>query len=281
MRNFTMQNFEKYFFDLIENSFFELEKKDFHSTLKTLNISKKELVLYFFEILNNNTTQNDDKIEFKIKDFPKSTLMHKIATLIETGDLKYLNAAKTLSGYLNSIFTIYMEDLKEISKVQYETSLSDLNNSKQLVRERFDYDETKKDNVILIKEDFKGQHSFTLKIKFKLEIFIRVLKKLKENQLVANQTSVERFQKIFSGEEIPNNEKVDWIGSKFELKLFLDNIKSEFSLVNNIYNTTLRCFTIKGKEILRTGQISGASYHKAKQQIIIEIVSIFKNTSIK
>lgn len=276
MRNFTLQNFEKYFFDLIENSFFELEKKDFNSTLKTLNISKKELVLYFFEILNNNTTQNDDKIELKIKDFPKSTLMHKIATLIETGELKYLDAAKALSNYLNSIFTIYMEDLKETNKVQYETSLTAINNSKQLVRERFNYDETKKDNLILIKEDFKGQHSFTLKIKFKAEIFIRVLKKLKENQLVANETSVARFQKIFTGEEIPNNEKVDWIGSTFELKLFLDNIKSELSLVKNIYYTTLRCFTINGKEILRTSKISGASYHKKKEQIIIDIVSIFK-----
>ena len=276
-----MQNFEKYFFDIIENSFFEPEKKDFYSLLKTLNISKKELVLYFFEILNNNTTQNDDKIELKIKDLPKSTLMHKIVTQIETGDLKYLNAAKTLSDYLNSIFRIYMEDLKVTSKVQYETSLTDLNNSKQLLRERFNYDETKKDNVILIKEDFKGQHSFTLKIKYKTEIFLRVLKKLKDNQLVANETSVERFRKIFSGEEIPNNEKVDWVGSTFELKLFLNNIKSEFTLVNNIYNTTLRCFTIKGKEILRTVQISGASYHKAKEQIIKEIVSIFKNTSVK
>jgi hypothetical protein len=276
MRNFTMQNFEKYFFDVIENSFFELEKKDFYSTLKTLNISNKELVLYFFEILNNHTTQNDDQIELKIKDLPKSTLMQKISTLIETGELKYLDATKALSNYLNSIFTIYMEDLKETNKVQYETSLIAINNSKQLVRERFNYDETKKDNVILIKEDFKGQHSFTLKIKFKTEIFLRVLKKLKENQLVANETSVGRFQKIFSGEEIPNNEKVDWVGSMFELKLFLDNIKSEFSLVNDIYNTALRCFSKDGKEILRTSQISGASYHKKKEQIIIDIVSIFK-----
>jgi hypothetical protein len=276
MRNFTMQNFEKYFFDVIENSFFELEKKDFYSTLKTLNISNKELVLYFFEILNNHTTQNDDQIELKIKDLPKSTLMQKISTLIETGELKYLDATKALSNYLNSIFTIYMEDLKETNKVQYETSLIAINNSKQLVRERFNYDETKKDNVILIKEDFKGQHSFTLKIKFKTEIFLRVLKKLKENQLVAKETSVGRFQKIFSGEEIPNNEKVDWVGSMFELKLFLDNIKSEFSLVNDIYNTALRCFSKDGKEILRTSQISGASYHKKKEQIIIDIVSIFK-----
>lgn len=276
MRNFTMQNFEKYFFDIIENSFFELEKKDFYSTLKTLNISKKELVLCFFEILNNHTIQNDDKIELKIKDFPKSTLMHKIVTLIETGELKYLDAANALSNYLNSIFTIYMEDLKEPDKVQYETSLSAINNSKQLVRERFNYDETKKDNVILIKEDFKGQHSFNLKIKFKTDIFLRVLKKLKDNQLVATETSVGRFQKIFSGEEIPNNEKVDWIGSKFELKLFLDNIKSEFSLVNDIYNTTLRCFTIDGRDILRIEEISKASNKKTKEQIIIEIVSIFK-----
>ena len=276
MRNFTLQNFEKYFFDLIENSFFELEKKDFYSTLKTLNISEKELVLYFFEILNNHTTQNNDKIELKIKDLPKSTLLHKIATLIETGELKYLDATKALSNYLNSIFTIYMEDLKETNKVQYETSLTAFDNSKQLVRERFNYDETKKDNVILIKEDFKGQHSFNLKKSFKTDIFLRVLNKLKDNKLVSYNTSTERFKKIFSGEEIPNNEKVDWIGTKFELKLFLDNLKSEFSSKHNIFNTTLRCFTVNGKDILRTKEISSSSSHKTKEQIIIEIVSFFK-----
>ena len=276
MRNFTMQNFEKYFFDVIENSFFELEKKDFYSTLKTLNISKKELVLYFFEILNNYTTQNDDKIQLKIKDFPKSTLMHKIATLIETGELKYLDATKALSNYLNSIFIIYMEDLKETNKVQYETSLTALNNSKQLVRERFNYDETKKDNVIFIKEDFKGQHSFNLNRLHSTDIFLKVLKKLKDNQLVSYNTSTGRFKKIFSGEEIPNNEKVDWIGTKFELKLFLINLKSEFSSKRNIFNTTLRCFTVNGKDILRTEEISSSSNHKTKEQIIIEIVSFFK-----
>lgn len=271
-----MQNFEKYFFDLIENSFFELEKKDFYSTLKTLNISNKELVLYFFEILNNHTTQNDDQIELKIKDLPKSTLMQKICTLIETGELKYLDAAKALSNYLNSIFTIYIEDLKEPDKVQYETSLTALNNSKQLVRERFNYDETKKDNVIFIKEDFKGQHSFNLNRTHKTDIFLKVLNKLKDNLLVSNKTSTGRFQKIFSGEEILNNEKVDWIGSKFELKLFLINLKSEFSSKRNFFNTTLRCFTIDGRDILRIEEISKASNKKTKEQIIIEIVSIFK-----
>lgn len=271
-----MRNFEKYFFDLIENSFFELEKNDFYSTLRTLNISKKELVLYLFEVLNKYTTQKNDKIELKIKDLPKSNLMHKIVTLIETGDLKYIAAANALSNYLNSVFTIYMEDLKEANKVQYETSYTSINNSKQLLRERFNYDETKKENIILVKEDFKGQHSFNLKKQFKTDIFLRVLNKLKDNQLVSNKTSTGRFQKIFSGEEIPNNEKVDWIGTKFELKLFLDNLKSEFSLENNIYNTTLRCFTIKGKEILRIDEISKASNKKTKEQIIKEIVSIFK-----
>ena len=66
-----------------------------------------------------------------------------------------------------------------------------------------------------------------------------------------------------------------------ETNKLINNIKSEFSLVENLYYTTLRCFTIKGKEILRTGKISGASYHKKKEQIIIDIVSIFKNTSRK
>ena len=276
MRNFTMQNFEKYFFDLIENSFFELEKKDFYSTLKTLNISKKELILYLLELLNKYTTRNDGNIEITLKDLPKSTLMNKITALIETGDIKYLNAAKELGNHLNSIFTIFMQDLKETNKVQYETSVTALKNSKQLIRERFNYDETKKNNVILIKEDFKGQHSFTLKIKYKAEIFLRVLKKLKDNQLVATETSVVRFQKIFSGEEIPNNEKVDWIGTKFELLLFLNNLNSEFSLTHNIFNTSMRCFTIYGKNILRTEEISKASNKKTKEQIIKEIVSIFK-----
>jgi hypothetical protein len=275
MRNFTTQDFEKYFFDIIENSFFEQEKKDFFSVLKTLNISKKELILNLFEELNKQTNQYDGKIEITIKDLPKSTLINKITTLIETGDLKYLNAAKAFSESLNSVFVIFMQELKKTDETLFDTSVTTVEKNKELIRERFNYDETKKNNVILIKEDFKGQHSFTLKRKYNAEIFLRVVNKLKDNLLVTNETSAGRFQKIFSGEEIPNNEKVDWEGTLYELCLFLKGLKPKLGIVSNIYYTALRCFTINGKEITKTSQISNSSGQTLKEQIIKDIILLF------
>ena len=110
----------------------------------------------------------------------------------------------------------------------------------------------------------------------KTEIFFKILNKLKENELIVYKTSVERFKQIFSGTKIPNEEKVDWIGTKCEFLLFLKYLKPKLIVKNEIYSTALRCFTINGKEILNTKEISSANGRKTKEHIIKEIVSIFK-----
>ena len=277
MTTITIKDFEKYFFDIIETSFFNQEKKDFFLVLKTLNISKKELILYLFEELNKQTTQNDGNIEILLKDLPKSTLMHKITTLIETGDLKYLDAANGLSNSLNSVFTIFMQDLKKTDIVQYETSLNAHNNSKKLLRDRFNYDETKKNNIILIKEDFKGQQSFILKSNLKSDKFTLILQKLKKNNLINRNTTKDKFENIFLGVLISKEDKIDWTGTKHELKIFLKGLKPKLRIDSKIYNTALRCFTINSKEIIKIEEISKSNESigkTPKSQILEEIISL-------
>ncbi|OYU84278.1 MAG: hypothetical protein CFE24_07270 [Flavobacterium sp. BFFFF2] len=280
MTNSKTQDFEKIFFTIVENSFLDFEKKEFFSALKTLNVSNNELIIFILDIYKNQTFQTNNGIEIILKDLPEFTLLKKITSLCETGEMKYLGAAGKLSGYLNAVLLIYMQELQQINGDLYESSKKTLNNNKELLRERFDYDETKKNNIIFINEEFKGQHSFTFKKAYKTEIFIKILNKLKQNKFVDSETSLERFRRIFSGTEIPNKEKVNWKKTKFDLLLFLKHIQTEFSVTENIYYTTLRCFTIKGKEILKTNKISKASGKKTNEKTIIDIISIFKNTTV-
>lgn len=278
MRNFPSQEFEKYFFDLIESSFFEQEKKGFFLGLKTLNISKKDLILFIFEELNKQTIQNGGNIEISLKDLPKSTLLNKITTLIETGDLKYLAAADVLSKSLNSIFVMFMQDLKKTNDTLYYASVTTLEKNKELIRGRFNYDETKENNIIFVEEKFKGQHSFILKKAISATATLKIINKLKLNYLVDSVTTTSKFQKIFLGGKILNDEKVDWIGTIYELKIFLQSLKPRLKIDSNIYNTALRCFTIKSKEINEIEQISKSKKSKntqPKTQIIEDIISLF------
>lgn len=278
MTTLTIKDFEKYFFDIIETSFFNYEKKGFFLVLKTLNISKKELIFYILEELKMQTNQNNDNIEITLKDLPKSTIINKITTLIETGDLKYLNATNEFSNYLNAIFTIIMQDLKKTDIIEYETSLNVYNNSIKLLRDRFNYDETKKNNIILIKEDFKGQQSFILKSNLKSDKFTPILQNLKKNNLINRNTTKDKFENIFLGVLISKEDKIDWTGTKHELKLFLKGLKPKLRIDSKIYNTAIRCFTINSTEIIKIEEISKSNESKGKlpkSQMIENIISLF------
>lgn len=275
MTTTSIKDFEIYLFDLIENSFFEQEKKVFFLALKTLNISKKELILYLLEELKKQTNQNDGKIEITLKDLPKSTLIHKTTTLIETGDLKYLEAADIISKSLNSVFVIFMQNLKKTDETLFDSSLKAVEKNKELIRERFNYDETKENNIILVEEKFKGQHSFILKKLISANTTLEILKKLKQYNLVDSSTSTSKFQKIFSGDKILNDEKVNWTGTKKELNIFLQALKPKLRIDSYIYYTAIRCFNVKSKEIIITTEISNPSGKTLKEQIIKDIVFYF------
>jgi hypothetical protein len=274
MRDFILQDFEEFFYDLVENSFFDMEKKDFFSALETLNISKEELIMFFSEI-NDLTTQINGEIEITLKDLPKSIIFNKIISLIETGEIKYVNATEKLRKYLDSAVVIFMQELEKIDEVQFETSKTNLNNNKQLLRERFNYDDTEKNNLIIIEKYFKGQQSLLLKNELKPNKFIPILQKLKTNGLISFKTTNDNFEKIFLGISISKENKIDWTGTKYELLLFLKALKPKLRVIDYIYDSAIRCFTINGKAITKTSEISNASGKSAKKQIIEDIALLF------
>ena len=271
MENLTEQELEHACLNIIENSFLNAEKESFYSSLKTLKISQQELIPLFLELVYFN----HGEVKAEIVDLPKKPLLTKITNLIGTGDIKYLDAFTTLHNHINSIFTIIGQHLEKNDEDLYKKSITTLNENKELIRDRFNYDETQKNNVILIEENFKGQHSFTLIKQNKTDVFLKIINELKNNDLVVSETSAERFKTIFSGTKIPNKEKVNWEGTKYELSLFLKFLRPKFITDEYIYQTAIRCFTVKGKEIIKTTEISNSSGKTSKGKIIKEIVSNF------
>ena len=127
-------------------------------------------------------------------------------------------------------------------------------------------------------EDFKGQHSFILKKLISANTTLEILKRLKNHNLVDAVTSTSKFQKIFSGEKILNAEKVDWTGTKKELKIFLQSLKPKLRVDSNIYDTALICFTLRCKEIIKIEEISKSQVSKGKSpksEIIKDIILLF------
>ncbi|WP_396170508.1 hypothetical protein [Flavobacterium sp.] len=266
-----MENqFAEFYQSFILNSLLPRELEDYNKALKTLNLTLENFLDLLLDF-DNHLIEVDGEIIPDLGSLAQSKLVKALGPYDNSKIKKEQLALKNLNQHLLSLFSVVKNHNFKMGLVDEDYNRK-IENAGKVLFERFAY----LNNTPIKDIEFKGQQSFTFKKSCKTDIFLRVLKKLKDNQLVATETSVGRFQKIFSGEEIPNNEKVDWIGSKFELKLFLINLKSEFSSKRNFFNTTLRCFTIDGRDILRIEEISKASNKKTKEQIIIEIVSIFK-----
>lgn len=266
-----MENqFAEFYRSFIQNSLLPIERENYNKALNTLNLSPENLLDLLIDVLDNHIIEVDGEIIPDLSNLAQSKLINTLGSFENSKSKKDKEAIKTLNQHLLVLFTV-VNNYNFKKGVVNEDYNRKIENANKVIFERFVH----LNNATTKDEEFKGQQSFTFKRTYKTDVYFSVLNKLKDSQLVAKETSVGRFQKIFSGEEIQNIEKVDWIGTKFELKLFLVNLKSEFSLVNNIYYTAKRCFTIKGKAILRTNEISQASNKKTKEQIIKEIVSVF------
>jgi hypothetical protein len=266
-----MENkFAEFYRSFIQNSLLPKEREVYKKALKTLNLTPENFLDLLIDVIDNHIIEVDGEIIPDLSNLAQSKLINALDSFENSKSKKDKEALKILNQHLLVLFTVVnnYNFKKGVVNEDYNRKIESAN---KVIFERFvhlNYASTQD-------VEFKGQQSFTFKRTYKAEIYLSVLNKLKDSQLVAKETSVSRFKKIFSGEEIQKVEKVDWVGTKFELKLFLVNLKSEFSLVNNIYNTALRCFTVKGKEILSTNEISKASNKKTKEQILKEIVSVF------
>jgi len=263
--------FSKYYQDFIKNSLMPKEREDYSKALKTFKLTQETFLELLEDILDNHFIEVDGEIIPDLENLGQSKLIKTLGYYDNTKVKKEQEALKNLNYHLLSLFTVIKNYNFKAGLVDEEYNRK-TENANKILFERFAHLNNPPTKDI----DFKGQHSFTLGNPHKTEIFRQILFQLKENKLVVYKTSVERFKQIFSGTKIPNEEKVDWIGTKYELLLFLQYLEPKLIVKDKIYYTSLRCFTINGKEILRTEEISSANGRKTKKQIIEEIVSIFK-----
>jgi hypothetical protein len=263
-------NFGQFYQDFIKNSLMPKEKEDYNKALKTFKLTQEDFLEFLEDIIDNHFIEIDGEIIPDLSNLAQSKLIKALGTYDNSKIKKEQEALKNLNQHLLSFFTI-VENYNLKAGVVDDDYNQKVGNANKVLFDRFAH----LNNTPTKEIEFKGQHSFILKRAFKAEIFLKVLNKLKENQFVENETSVGRFQKIFSGTKISNEEKVNWKGTKYDLLLFLISLKTEFRVENDIYDTAIRCFTVRGKEILYTKQISQANNKKSKEQIIKGIVSIF------
>ena len=120
----------------------------------------------------------------------------------------------------------------------------------------------------------KGQQSFLLKKPIVTKQIGIIFESLKKNDCINKKTSQDKFQNIFLGLSIPNEDKVDWKGTRKELSVFVKALKHKLRDDTYIYHTAQRCFTINRKEIIETTEISNSSGSTPKEQILKDIVEL-------
>jgi len=71
-----------------------------------------------------------------------------------------------------------------------------------------------------------------------------LMNRLKENNLIADDTSLSNFRKVFSGESI--NKRIVWTGNISQLSYFIKQLHNELELVENLkqrqWTATINCF---------------------------------------
>ena len=102
-----------------------------------------------------------------------------------------------------------------------------------------------------------------------------VLKGLKKDNFISNDTKLESFKNIFSGKVIKPENRVNWIGSYIELKLAISILMLQLNKLKKIYykwETAVKCFIKDGDEIEVT-QLDKANGKKDNEEKLRTILN--------
>ncbi|MCA6422644.1 MAG: hypothetical protein IM568_07495 [Flavobacterium sp.] len=260
----------EFYQNFIQNSLMPKEREDYNFALKTFKLTQENFLELLEDIIDNHFIEVDGEIIPDLSNLAKSKLIKSLGPYDNSKIKKEQVALRSINQHLLSLFTV-------VKNHNFKTGLVDedynrkTENANKVLFERFAHLNNPTEKV----EDIKGQHSFIIKKLMSANTTLEILKKLKNHNLVDAVTSTSKFQKIFSGDKILNDEKVDWIGTKKELKIFLQSLKPKLRIDSNIYYTAIRCFTINGKEIIKTAEISNSSGTSSKKQIIEDTIFLF------
>ena len=266
-------NFGQLYQDFIKNSLMPKEREDYNKALKTFKLTQEDFLEFLEDIIDNHFIEVDGEIIPDLSNLAQSKLIKALGAYDNSKIKKEQEALKNLNQHLLSFYTI-VENYNLKAGVVDDDYNQKVGNANKVLFDRFAH----LNNTPTKEIEFKGQHSFILKKLISANTTLEILKKLKNHNLVDAVTSTSKFQKIFSGDKILNDEKVDWIGTKKELKIFLQSLKPKLRIDSKIYNTAIRCFTINGKEIIKIEEISKSQVSKGispKSEIIKDIILLF------
>lgn len=276
MEKINVEEFSEIFHDVVNNSFFPFEKKELNETLKKLKISIPELVFFFIDLINNQTISVNNQIEVNLTELPESELLRKLVRLLEKDVDKYTSVILTLKKYLDAILPILGQKINNINETEHQKNIIALDYNKELIRKRFNYDEKRDGDSKIKTKDFRGQHSFSLKSGLFNSIKARkIIFQLRDLKLIDQNTSFEKFMHIFSGKQIPKENRINWISTYMDLSIFLRKIQPKLLVEEDVFETALRCFTIKGNNISSARNLAHSSGSKKNEKIIESIINTF------
>lgn len=263
-------NFGQFYQDFIKNSLMPKEREDYNKALKTFKLTQEDFLELIEDIMDNHFIEVDGEIIPDLTNLAQSKLIKVLGPFDNSKIKKEQEALKSINQHLLSLFII-IENYNFKAGVVDDDYNRKVENANKVLIDRFAHLNNTPNKEI----EFKGYQSFTLKRAKSANAFLDIINKLKHNNLIARETSTSMFQKIFSGAKIQNNEKVNWLGNNKELTIFLMALEQKLVFFEYKYETAIRCFLVKGKEIIESEQISNSSGTSSKKQIIEDIISLF------
>ena len=265
-----MENqFAEFYKSFIQNSLFPKEREDYNKALKTLNLTSENF-LDLFQDLDNHFIEVDGEIIPDLSNLAQCKLF-KILGSYENSKLKKdKEAIKILNQHLCVLLTAVKNNnyKKGVVNDDYNRKIE---NANKVIFVRFVHLNNTPNEDIKI----NGQQSFLLKKPIVTKQISIIFESLRKNGFINKNSIQDKFQNIFLGLSIPNEDKVDWKGTRKELSVFVKALKHKLRDDAYIYEIASRCFTIQRKEIIKTTEISNASGTTLKEQILKDIVELF------
>ncbi|MBL0049731.1 MAG: hypothetical protein IPP32_16735 [Bacteroidetes bacterium] len=281
---YTYSKYYKRFYEkkgLIEKEFmldFFFDHETLYSYDKTLIINRKTSNYdYWFTLklrqYDSNLLEIDNFLNYQIK----SCFDNNYASFSRF--LKLLVRQNSQDKHISSevIFTveewILINSKKEESPINVLNSNPDVTEKKRIERKsnkNFIRSARKFDSFELI--EFKKNTDYFTKNASNIS---EIISQLKKNKFIYDEPYWDRFVKIFSGEKIVPSERINWKASFQELNLFVSlleyDLKKIEPLKNEIWVTTLKCFTKDGADISIT-QVRDANSSKKRKKLLLSIL---------
>jgi hypothetical protein len=250
----------------------------------TGNVDKQFKIAHFFDIKTNNYSLDQTVIITK----NDSNFDYWFVFFLRQYDQNIFEIQNFLNYQLINIFNNNFSEFSSFLKLclrQYSDilSLKVFQTAQEWLDEKVVENsiKTRKSNKS-VESYFVPKHSFKLKdVEDFKEYFVKkandfseIIKELRKD-FVHESTRVQQLKDILSGIEIDPKNKIEWIGSFYELNMFVSilnyDLKKIQPIKNGIWEIACACFIKNGSEI-EVNQLSKAKGSDTKRNLLMAII---------